>query len=151
MGRFIRICRGINMITKYRAMTLYATENHYVYGFPVKETGGGYSMQIESLNGGLSFVGIDSKTLSRFTEFFDIKNNEVYENDKVSIEYELNKSKGIGIVEMIDGCWSISFRKFPEKPFSPESETFRNQDYLKMFHILPSGTCIAGRMEIIND
>ena len=47
--------------------------------------------------------------LERYTSFEDKKNKKIFEGDKVRIKYHLNNSEAVGIVEMIDGCWMVSF------------------------------------------
>ncbi len=79
--------------------------------------------------------------LERYTSFEDKKNKKIFEGDKVRIKYHLNNSEAVGIVEMIDGCWMVSFRKFEKKPFCPNTESHRNQEYLKIFMPIMYNTC----------
>lgn len=83
----------------------------------------------------------DRFILEQYTSFEDKNNKKIFDGDKVKVEYRLNGSIAIGIVEMIDGCWMVSFKKFEERPFCPATESYRNQDYLKMFMPTLNNSC----------
>ena len=64
-----------------------------------------------------------------------IESFDFYQNDIVEITYTLNRTKGRGVIKMIDGCWSIDFTLCDpaDRPYCYEVRMKRNFDYLKMF------------------
>jgi len=86
--------------------------------------------------------------VERFTEMTDKNKKDIYEGDKVKIKYALNHTEAIGVVEMIDGAWSVSFKKFEKKPLCPTHEIYRDMDYLKMFttNALPNNIEVVGNV-----
>jgi hypothetical protein len=76
------------MITvRFRGKTLYALNDIqvWVYGLPVREAGGGWSIQKESG----SLAGVDPDTVDQWTGWHDANNVDLYVNDVC---------KGLGIV-----------------------------------------------------
>jgi hypothetical protein len=77
----------------------------------------------------------DDLEIDRDTESHDVKNCPIFENDLLLCTYHLNGETAIGIVKMIDGCWSVDFRYLPprKRPYDPVYKIRRDFDYLKMF------------------
>lgn len=77
----------------------------------------------------------DDLEVDRYAEAKDDKNCPIFENDLIKCTYRLNGETAIGIVKMIDGCWSVDFTHLsPEKrPYDPTFKFRRDFNYLKMF------------------
>lgn len=82
----------------------------------------------------------------QYTGLKDKNGVEIYESYKVKVKYGINNEEAVGIIEMIDGCWSVSFRSFSLKPLCPISKVFRNQDYVKIFRILGNSIQVIGNI-----
>lgn len=84
----------------------------------------------------------------RYAEFEDKNGIPIYEDYILKCHDGLHDKDFIGIVKMIDACWSIDFSHLPDghRPFDHRIGWNREVDYLKMYH-----TATGNSMEIIGN
>jgi uncharacterized phage protein (TIGR01671 family) len=97
---------------------------------------------------GMAEEPTDDLEVIRYAECQDINGVDIYENYLVKCTYHLNGETAIGIVIMLDGCWSVDFRHLPveKRPYCPSVRMRRDYDYLKMF-----GKAVHNKREVVGN